>query len=170
MAAKWWILNTSAKHGTFKDVCLRKLTDFAAPLENTVQEAAVHIKASFKKENRNEEILSFCLMGIKSKPFNNRLFKTIDNHYSARHGVNDAQYYLDQGIKTDTTTTLDPNVMCEHKTERLGKSNHYPNELDVRQQATFQPEQPSTQNRNQTHQFKSWPHYLQELQEELHMR
>lgn len=58
------------------------------------------------------------------------LVKSIDNHCSVSDIASEVQRYLDRGHNSDTTTILDSNVMCAHKSQRTGKSDRHPNDSD----------------------------------------
>ena len=95
-----------------------KLTDFAGRLENTIREAAVHIKNKYKKDNKVDltvdmvfSIMGAMLMSEKVKDWNPNIYplliKTMDSHYTAIVIACEAQQYVDRGVKLDSTTSHD---------------------------------------------------------------
>ena len=110
-----------------------KLTDFAGRLENTIREAAVHIKNKYKTDNTTElavdtlfSIMGAMLMSEKVKTWNSNIYphlvKTMDNHYSAIGIACEAQRYLDRGIKTDDPTSHD-SAYYTHRPQRSSRGN-----------------------------------------------
>lgn len=59
------------------------------------------------------------------------LIESMDNYYSASGIASDTQFYLDQRIRKDTTSTLDPTVMYAHRMQWPEKPNHYPISLTM---------------------------------------
>lgn len=110
-----------------------KFTDFAGRLEKTIREATVHIKARFKLDKRNAEMTAdtaFSLMGamLMSKRIKAwapniypHLVKTMDRHYSAGGIASDAQRFLDRGIKTDMTTSVETTALIASQPANSGK-------------------------------------------------
>ena len=95
-----------------------KLTDFADRLENTIREAAVHIKSKYKKDNKVDltvdtvfSIMGAMLMSEKVKNWNPNIYfhlvKTMDSHYTAFGIACEAQQYVNRGVKMDSTTSHD---------------------------------------------------------------
>ena len=95
-----------------------KLTDFAGRLENTIREAAVHIKNKYKKDNKVDltvdmvfSIMGAMLMSEKVKETNPNIYphlvKTMDSHYTAIGIACEAQQYVDRGVKMDRTISHD---------------------------------------------------------------
>ena len=110
-----------------------KLTDFAGRLENTIREAAVHIKNKYKKDNNADltvdtlfSVMGAMLMSEKVKTWNPNLYphlvKTMDNHYTASGIACEAQRYIDRGIRTDDTTSHD-NAYYTHRPQRWSRGN-----------------------------------------------
>ena len=93
------------------------LTDFASLLENTIREAAVHIKNKYEKDKVDLtvdmvfSIMGAMLMSEKVKDWNPNIYphlvKTMDSHYTAIGTACEAQQYVDRGVKMDTMTSLD---------------------------------------------------------------
>lgn len=80
-----------------------KLTDFTGQLENTIKEAAVHIKAKFKADTTSKIstdtvfwLMSAMLMSEKVKTWTpniyRQLVKAMDSHYTASGIANDAKW------------------------------------------------------------------------------
>ena len=110
-----------------------RLTDFAGRLETTILEAATHIKEKFKTSNNGADITAdgvFSLMGAmlmseKVKAWTPNIYphlvRNMDTHYTAVGIANDAQRYLDRGIKTDQTTDTE-NAFYSHNS--VPKTSH----------------------------------------------
>ena len=95
-----------------------KLTDFAGQLENTIREAAVHIKNKYKKDNKVDltvnmvfSIMGAMLMSERVKDWNPNIYphlvKTMDRHNTAIGIACEAQQYVNRSVKIDSTTALD---------------------------------------------------------------
>lgn len=125
MTDKWRIFKTSAEHH----------------VANGKKKLPSPINAKFKTDKRNAEVTDdsvFSLMWVmlisekilQTSIIFLHLVKSIDNHCYVSDIVNEVQHYFDRGHKTDTTTTLDSNVMCAHKSQRTDKPNRHPNDSD----------------------------------------
>ena len=95
-----------------------KLTDFAGRFENTLREAAVHIKSKYKKDHKADltvdmifSTMGAMLMSEKVKDWNPNIYphhaKTMDSHYTAIGIASEAQQYVDRGVKMDNMTSHD---------------------------------------------------------------
>ena len=111
-----------------------KLTDFAGLLENTIREAAVHIKKNKYKTDNNTEltvdtlfsIIGVMLMSDKVKTWNSNIYphlvKTMDNHYTVSGIACEVKKYLDRSIKSDNTTSHD-NTYYTHRPQQSSRGN-----------------------------------------------
>ena len=131
-----------------------KLTDFAGRLENTISEAAVHIKNKYKKDNKVDLtidmvflIMGAMLMSEKVKDWNPNIYpyfvKTIDNHFTVIGIACEAQQYIDRGVKMDSTTSHDT-AYYAHRPQQSSWVNRW-----------MEPRQPPRSNNRSTHSQQS---------------
>ena len=132
---------------------------FAGRLENTIKEAAVHIKNKYKKDNKVDltvdmvfSIMGAMLMSEKVKDWNPNIYphlvKTMDSPYTAIVIACEAQQYVDRGVKMDSTTSQDT-AYYTRRTQRSSRINR-----------RAEPKQPQRSNNRLTHsqQFSSSKH------------
>lgn len=127
-----------------------RLTDFAGRLENTIREAAVHIKAKFKSDHSREipadtvfSLMGAMLMSEKVKAWTPSLYphivKTMDKHYTAGGIASDVQRYIDCGVKTDDEINDSPIAYYANRPQRSDqrtrRTEHNVNRQTLRPQA-----------------------------------
>ena len=126
-----------------------KLTDFAGRLENTIREAAVHIKNKYKdkKVDLTVDMVFSMLMSEKVKDWNPNIYphfvKIMDSHYTAIGIACKTLQYVDRGVKMDSMTSHDT-AYYARRPQRSSRINR-----------RTEPKQPLRSNNQPTHSQQS---------------